>query len=233
MLGTASVRVTNANPWNNQIRALCDTGSQLNLISQKAAKRMNLLIENISLSLYGANETKVLEASGRLFLELKTVNPFAPIRAEFLVVSRVTSFLPQTQIETDYPEFSKLNLADPKYKYPAEIDALFGMEIWIKALKSNVVKTRNGLAAAQQTSFGWVIYMTREESNQRQPIVLHSVQKSSNEDLDSLSNQLQRFWEIEDIPSAKFLTPEEIQWKRYSKNIIEETSTVDTLFTCR
>lgn len=44
MLGTVQVNLQHGNPWNNSLRALCDTGSQINLISYDAVKRLDLHI---------------------------------------------------------------------------------------------------------------------------------------------------------------------------------------------
>lgn len=57
MLGTIQIQLNHGNPWNSSLRALCDTGSQINLITYDAVKRLNLRIERDRIQLMGIQST--------------------------------------------------------------------------------------------------------------------------------------------------------------------------------
>lgn len=131
--------------------------------------------------------------------------------AKFYVVKNVSCPLPQDKISIDkYDQISKLELADPDYGIPGTIDALFGINIWMKILKDGVIKSPDGLVAAQQTSFGWVIYQ-REIENICRPFgrVFHIVKTIKDDKLTDLSQLLQQFWEVENVTTERLLSIEE------------------------
>lgn len=49
-------------------------------------------------------------------------------------------------------------MADPNYEEPAEIETLFGIPILIQIALCNLVKSNDGLAMAQQSVLGYIIY---------------------------------------------------------------------------
>lgn len=215
VLGTISVSVCHGNPWNNQIRAVCDTGSQLNLITQAAAKRLNLNIEKVIVHLRGAQGTLLERPLGRVKIGIRQSKPTKIIEAVFYVVRRITCPLPTDPVDLNkYGEFSNLPLADPQYGSPGEIDALFGLGIWIKILDNGIVRSSDSLAVAQKSTLGWVIYQTEQETNMELPTrnsVMHITEEFN---MHELQQTMQRFWEVENIPSAKILTREERECER-------------------
>lgn len=87
-----------------------------------------------------------------------------------------------------------------------------------------IIKTKDGLVAAQNTSFGWVIYQCNVDYNSATRTTLYTSRAieiaQSNEELHRL---IEKFWEIEAIPSEKLPTPEERECER----IFIETHTRD------
>lgn len=101
MLGTAIATVLNVRPWSNKLRALCDTGSQLNLITSKAVKKLGLTPENIKMKMVGAQDTAIGEAQGRVVIRLATADVNESIKSIFYIVPRITKSLPLYPI--NYP----------------------------------------------------------------------------------------------------------------------------------
>lgn len=217
MLGTIQVELDHGNPWNNSLRALCDTGSQINLITYDSVKRLRLRIDRDRIQLMGIQNTNLNQPIGSVQLIIKIPSSNELFIAKFYVVKNVSCPLPQDKISmTKYDQFSNLELADPGYGIPGVIDALFGINIWIRILKTGVVKSPDGLAAAQQTALGWVIYQ-REIDEIPRPIgcVFHAVKSVKDEKLIDLSNLLQQFWEVENVITTQVLSIEERECERY------------------
>lgn len=74
VLGTATATVMNANPWNNSIRALCDTGAQVNLITKKAVKRLELLAEIATAHLSGVKDSDLGKTSAKVTIRIAIPN---------------------------------------------------------------------------------------------------------------------------------------------------------------
>lgn len=188
----------------------------MNLITLAAAKRLLLQIDHVMVQLRGAQNTKLDRPIGRVKIGIRQVRPAKIIEGTFYVVKRITRPQPIEPINLNkYSEFSHLQLADPQYGSPGEIDALFGLDVWIKILDDGVIKTQDGLAAAQKTTVGWVIYQTEQPTHSEVSVgtstVLHITKESDSENLCEI---MQRFWEVENIPAIKVVTPEERECER-------------------
>lgn len=203
--------MSHGTPWNNNIRAICDSGSQLNLITLAAAKRLQLSINHVMVQLRGVQNTKLDRPIGRVKIGIRQVRPTKIIEGTFYVVKRITRPQPIEPVNLNkYSEFSDLKLADPQYGSPGEIDALFGLDVWIKILDDGVIKSRDGLAAAQKTTLGWVIYQTGQPIYSEVPVCTSNILHITKDfDFENLCVIMQRFWEVENIPPVKFVTPEE------------------------
>lgn len=138
------------------------------------------------------------------------------LQAKFYVVDQISRHLPVDELSIDeYTEFANLKLADPTYGKTAQIDALFGINIWVKILGEGVKKSPDGLVAAQNTSFGWVIYRKEiDTACQGSNYVFHNVKMEIDPNLIQLTNCLQKFWEVENLPVVKLFTPEEKECER-------------------
>lgn len=72
-------------PWSNNLRALIDTGSQLNLISLKATKRLGLRIYSAQANLIGV-ETTIRQSTGYVLISLNFPGIEQPYTDKFYVV---------------------------------------------------------------------------------------------------------------------------------------------------
>jgi len=164
ILGTAVATIANANPWNYQIRALCDSGSQIGLITRNAIKRLGLTLQQSQTGLLGGGNTNIGTTLGKVVVEIKLINNES-FYTTLYVVNRIVTNLPLTKTDMNkYEEFKDLHRADPRFGIPAPIDALFGVRIWLKILEPGVIKTPDELAADQRTKLGWIIYQVAPDN---------------------------------------------------------------------
>lgn len=194
---------------------MVDTGSQLNLITLKATKRLGLPILRAQANLLGV-ETAVSQSTGYVWISLKIPGKEQPCTEKFYVVKQVTRHLPFENFNLKkYGEFNKLTLADPNFGTPGEIDALFGINLWIKILCGGVIKSKNGMVAAQQTLFGWVIYKQEDLNDQESTKhTLHITKMIGDGASNEIAPILEKFWQVEDVPTVKTLTSEEKECER-------------------
>lgn len=215
VLGTCQAATFHGDPWNNKIRALVDTGSQLNLITIRASKRLGLTILRANANLIGV-ETTSSQSTGYVLVSIKIPEKEQPHTEKFYVVKQITRHLPfETFNLGQHNEFKKLTMADPNFGTPGEIDALFGINLWIKILCSGVIKSNDGMVAAQQTLFGWVIY-SQENINNHQSTnhLLHITKMIGDSASNGIEPILEKFWQVEDIPTVITFTSEEKECER-------------------
>lgn len=215
ILATAMAKINNARPWCNQIRALCDSGSQLNLITSNAVKKLGLVAERFRLSMTGAQDSPLGDAVGRVILSIQLPKSTETIQTTMYIVDRISRQLPFYKISRSQPEFNELELADPSYRIPGEIDALFGVRVWLKIVEGGIIRSQDESAVAQQTKLGWVIYQAEPEHNLRNTAyVAFLATHPPKMERDNIDNILRRFWEIEELPKIKRRTPEEEECER-------------------
>lgn len=218
VLGTIQVLIDHGDPWSNKLRALRDSGSQVNLITLKAARKLGFSIEKSLTRLVGV-ESSPHKSYGSTFLPLKLPGEENPHYEKFHVVARITGRLPVQLVSLEnYPEFHNLEFADPKFGIPSEIDALLGIGLWIKIVERGLIKSNDTAFAAQKTIFGWVIYRRADDIEVRDDRrVLHINTTQANSETD-ISVILQQFWKAEEVPAANILKPTE---KRCEKIFME------------
>lgn len=109
VLGTAIVTVANANPWNNKLRALCDTGSQISLVTLKAVKKLGIRIQTGTTELTGPLLSNAGRAYGFVTLQITMPETNKVFGALFHVVESITHALPRRPVVKTYPEFNSFS----------------------------------------------------------------------------------------------------------------------------
>lgn len=206
MLGTAQIRLMTPSS-SHPLRALCDTGSQLNLITKDCVQRCGLRYEKHQIAISGAGSDSIIRSCGYIETMLchrQRNQPAIPVR--FIVVSRISNRLPQAKFEHKFgADLEEKDLADPLYNVPGQIDALLGAGIWATIVDNGIIrKLTNTLSLlAQNTSLGWVIFGHVYDHFSNKPAALHI------READRFDEILQRFWEIESVPSQHTRTSDE------------------------
>lgn len=136
----------------------------------------------------------------------------------FYVVQRVITDLPVIAPAMNIKaEFNHLPLADPDFFIPSEVDALFGVQVWIKIVQPTIIKASDESGIAQQTRMGFVIFQnpskTKGESRKEVQISTARAGPAHHND-HALEQVLQQFWIIESVPYTHTLTPDEQECER-------------------
>lgn len=106
-------------------------------------------------------------------------------------------------------------LADPEFNKPKEIDALIGVELFFQLLSIGQEKISGSTALWQKTTLGWILAgkinapnqsLTRTQCMLTFIIIYLSIDKG-----------MCRFWEVEEGPTQKFLSEEELKVEEHFK----------------
>ena len=107
---------------------------------------------------------------------------------------------------------SNIYLADPEFYKCREVDALFRAQQLYKLFCVGQIHIKVQESISQRTKLGWIVSATiYPRATQPKGEVCHISQT----EVDSISEQLERFWEIELVLSNKNLSKEEKDCKNY------------------
>ena len=114
--------------------------------------------------------------------------------------------MPSIAIDRASLEIPKnITLADPEFHKPSEIDLLIGVKLFYKLLCVGQISLKNHPhAILQKTQLGWIVAGEISGSPSKNMVQCHFIRHST-----PLDANLKQFWEIEELPSLKFLSQEE------------------------
>lgn len=159
LLGTAVVNIENHLGQLVKTRAVLDSGSQINLISNRLATKLNIPRQKGTTPVSGIGSSSVNISSwiwGKVHSRQSTYSK----QTDMFVINAITHQLPVAHIDAStwaLPDHVFNQLADPKYHQPAEIDLLLGAELFFDLLGNEQVKLNNGSITAYNTKLGWVL----------------------------------------------------------------------------
>ncbi|XP_026479809.1 uncharacterized protein LOC113386232 [Ctenocephalides felis] len=183
LLSTVSLIVIDAEGAQHTVRALLDSGSQINLITNSLLAKLKCPINS---------EAVKLTVKSRLGAFSRNIN--------CVIVDRITHSLPSVFI--DYEGWKipdNVSLADPSFNVPGSVDMLIGVELYFDVLQQGCIRLGNHLPILRKSSFGWLIsgvFKAELQGNVHVGLI-------SNEDL---HNSLTKFWQLEEISSDNAMT---------------------------
>ncbi|XP_036342045.1 uncharacterized protein LOC118751347 [Rhagoletis pomonella] len=178
-----------------QLRALIDQGSQRTFISSKVQKRLKLPFEHSKFEISGSSKLCPLT--------LVAPKTMQRINTQAIVLPQLTRHMPTFTISREnWQRFKILELADPSCHIPAHTDMVIGRDILPQILLEGIQKICNTILA-QKTIFGWILSGPITKN-----VMAFStqVEECSNA---TLSSQLRKFCEEEQIPQPPQISPED------------------------
>ncbi|XP_076397901.1 uncharacterized protein LOC143266156 [Megachile rotundata] len=217
LLATAQVRMTSPSGLSVSTGALLDPGSETSFVSERLAQTLRLKRKTVHVTLRGLDAQPLGEIHHEVRVWLTSdKDPAFQIRMEALVTRKVTSHTPSLPLDSacwDYLE--GFPLADENFRVPSRVDALLGANVCGFLFLENRVGPP-GVPPLARTPFGWAplgpVQASSTTTRSDQSRILH-VRRD-----DDLHTSLQRFWEIENVPTTAPLHPSEIQCKEHFSN---------------
>ncbi|CAI6372727.1 unnamed protein product [Macrosiphum euphorbiae] len=159
MLSTSIIMVQDpAGNWH-KCRAILDSGSQLNFITNECARRLKLLSHGNKQQFITGIGSISSSASSSFSASISSRFCVHEVTAVLHSLSTIVNVLPSHRIERSdimLPRHIMDELADPKFDEPGSIDILLGSEIFFDILgteKWPLTET----ASLRSTDFGWIV----------------------------------------------------------------------------
>ncbi|XP_062538341.1 uncharacterized protein LOC134206628 [Armigeres subalbatus] len=141
---------------------------------------------------------------------------------ECLVTPKVTGKIPTSKIDVNgwrIPE--GVVLADPAFHTPDKVDMLIGGELFFDILKPRHLSLSDKLPQLRETHLGWIVAGVIKE-----PYVSNtSIQHSNVATIEKIESEMQRFWQIEELPNIPKLSREEVACESHFLSTYKRNST--------
>ncbi|XP_046807521.1 uncharacterized protein LOC124420038 [Lucilia cuprina] len=203
LLGTAIVNISHMDV-KFRARALIDSGSEGTLISERLFNRLKLPFRKTTATISGLNNT--VSATVRKECCFGLSSPLysgSQISAKALVVPHLAENIPsQTFLPSSFSDLPKIPLADPLFHNSAKIDILLGGDLIPSIMCSGVRTSVCGSLMAQETIFGWILTgpVSTKSTSSNSNIVSYFCEIA-------LDKEISKFWEVEDLPRERFISP--------------------------
>lgn len=187
LLATVVIHILDHTGAPVSCRAILDSGSQSHFISQALISKLGLSTSPINHRVNGIANSSILSNKAVTINIQSRLNSFnAQLSA--MILPEITNCQPSKFINIkNWPLPPNIELADPNFNCPQQIDLLIGAEFHLNLLINQSIDLGVNLPFLQDTVFGWII------SGKCNNI---SYNHSTSNFL-SLDQVVQQFWEIE------------------------------------
>ncbi|UYV69239.1 hypothetical protein LAZ67_6002942, partial [Cordylochernes scorpioides] len=223
LLATALVRLVNHRNEEKVVRALLDQGSQSSFIHRDVLQGLNIPVSKVDAQIYGINATKGEEVKDLAHFAIRPIgnqNWELPLQA--LVVNKMTGLLPSKDLRLPITEkFGDIQLADPQFTKSGRIDIILGADVYGLLLLPEIRRDDKTQLCAQNTKLGWIISggLSGGDVGNTQ-VFTTRVQYE-----DNLETILKGFWEVEEVPVANKITPQdEFCEELYKRSVRRDTN---------
>ena len=195
LLSTIIVNVFDAFGQIHNIRALLDSGSQSTFITEKCVKRIGLQRKHARFAVNGLGSKNAGFTKGAFELKLRSSHDKSIcVVVNAFVLTQLTSQLPSQIINvTHWSKLKNLQLADPSFNTPNEIDMILGNDVFYEVILPEQMKIDEGFFA-QLTLFSWVLGGKYTQTPFDSSVSVFHTSISNNDDGLEI---LQKFWELE------------------------------------
>ena len=185
-------------------RALIDQGSEASFITDRLLNTLKLPFEYTNATVSGVNQTASSAKKLATLVVGSRLDPAISIKVSALALPNISGNLPSFSAHKDTASrLPKKFWADPQVFDPRPVDILLGADIYDQLILAGQEKVLGSLVA-QNTVFGWILLGSLPAQIVQ---VFRTKVEFSNED--NLNSTLLRFWEIEELPKKKMLSPED------------------------
>ncbi|XP_073821302.1 uncharacterized protein [Musca autumnalis] len=189
------------------VRALLDSCSELNFISEEAAKRLKLKFRPFSQEISGIGEVRTA-IKFSVDTTIKSRSNSFMWSSTFAVTKNISSRQPGELINTSQWKIPQnIELADPLYYKPKPIDVLLSAEVFFGLLLDGKISFGNGLPCLTNTVFGWIVggsSPSRSNSNSLTCNLTVSMHEDTNIDGTSTHTKEKQSCEDQFIENSRF-----------------------------
>lgn len=214
LLPTAVVTVVDRYGQDHRVRALLDSASHVNLLSEHVAQKLNLK-RTRSGAIDPVGDSDAIHTNGSVLLTLKIgiEGERSTLTEEAWVMKRITKDLPLCPLPSEVKEAcAHLELADPHFDVPGPIDLLIGSDWYFEITEEKKLRLGDHMPKAILTKFGWALMGSVPIDTN---VCVNSTSVTTLACTLSLEATLQRFWEIEEAPHPPVEDPENVLCEKH------------------
>lgn len=219
LLGTAQAQIVNHQGFSINVRILVDPCSEDNYMSASTAQLLQLVKHKEPSSVSVLGDEVTTECPYRVNFKIKSLKSEFETTTSAAIVRKITSELPSEYIpSSDCGFLNYLPLSDPNYNQPGEIHLLLGSCFDAEIIRPGLKKFGTHVYA-QNTELGWII-RGRTSAVKANPSNLVLLTKKTDETV--LTEQIKKFWELEEIPGESPEHPDDVRCEELFLSSIEQ-----------
>ena len=204
LLATAIVVIEDDEGNRLPARALLDSGSESNFISEHLSQKLRVRRNKVDISVSGiGSSVSKVKQQIRATLCSRVSNFSRDMR--FLVLPKVTVSLPTSNINTSgWTIPNNVVLADPTFSVSKGVDIVLGIESFFDFFETGrKISLGEQLPALNESVFGWVVCGGIVDARESLRITCNVSAR------DKLEALVTRFWSCEEVESSSSFSPEE------------------------
>ncbi|XP_071052597.1 uncharacterized protein [Onthophagus taurus] len=219
VLPVAEVEIEDCFGAFHRVRALIDSGSMINFITEELQNRLKIARTKHSIAIEGLNQMNSTCKKGSVICAIKPCNSMqSTIKFSAVVTSKICSKQPRVPIELSrYPHLRNLNITKSQL-LPGSIDLLLGSELVPYILTGNRQIGKMDEPAALESVFGWLVMGKLTDFPP-------STSNTSLMTEPSLDICMQKFWEVDQVKGIIAGSPEDNQCEDRFKSTYQRTET--------
>ena len=206
ILATAVIEIKDKFGNFQPVRALLDSGSQVNFVTEETASRLKIHREHEGLNLIGIGEVET-STKQKISTIIKSRINETKFDIDLFVMKSISGYQPEANISTKEWNIPKnLPLADPHFNKRSKIDLLVGADVFFQLLSRGQVKLDESLPTLHKTCFGWIVsgkYSPLRNPNSKLNYYCNLVEQNLNVDMEALDKIVEKFWTIEEVVNEK------------------------------
>ncbi|XP_037826671.1 uncharacterized protein LOC119614626 [Lucilia sericata] len=219
-LATAIILVKNKFGIFVPCRAIFDSASQLNFITTRFAKQLQLKVKQSCVSISGIGDGNfIADKSANVVIKSCHSNYLLSFAA--VIIPTITKYQPNTKFDVNKFQIpSNINLADPNFYKCGRIDILIGASLFFDLMSVGQFRIGDNMPILQKTQLGWIVAGGgTPSSNTFSLATAHTNDHETKTEL--LVDVVKSFWEIENNfeNNSKLSTDDEFCEHHFQQNI--------------
>ena len=217
ILATAMILVRDSSGGYQLGRALLDSCSQVNFITDRFAQSLRLVRKKQHVEVHGIGDSSTnIKHCADATIRSRVTEFELPL--SFCITSNI-AYQPDAEIEiSSWNVPRNIELADDRFFKARPVDILLGTEGFFDILAVGQIKLGPNLPTLQKTLLGWVVTGRCGSSPQiKAPKCLFTSEEPK------IDQQLERFWKIEEIIDGPTLTPEQLLCEQLFNKTVKRT----------
>ncbi|XP_055522586.1 uncharacterized protein LOC129716774 [Wyeomyia smithii] len=158
LLATAVATIIGPGTKSSTCRAVLDSASHKHFITEALVLKLGLKQKRSNYTIIGIGGNR-MTIQFKVHARIKSrINEYVSPCLEFLVVNKITGKLPVQCIDPTRLKIpDNIELADPSFNVPGQVEILIGSGLFFKLIKGGQLNLEDHMPAVQETQLGWIV----------------------------------------------------------------------------